>query len=115
MGRMFIVTVGTAFGLTLMAGTAYSQDKAAEKGLQVFTAQKCNVCHSIAGKGKKNGPLDDVGSRLSAADIKQWLVDPIAMAAKREPKSTRKPPMKKKAIPADEIDALVALLAGLKK
>lgn len=115
MGRMFIVTVVTAFGLTLMAVPTYSQDKAVEKGLQVFTAQKCNVCHSIAGKGKKNGPLDDVGSRLSAADIKQWLVDPIAMAAKREPKSTRKPPMKKKAMPADEIDALVALLAALKK
>jgi cytochrome c2 len=115
MGRMFIVTVVTAFGLTLMTGTASSQDKAAERGLQVFTAQKCNVCHSIAGKGKKNGPLDDVGSRLSAAEIKQWLVDPIAMAAKREPKSTRKPPMKKKAIPADEIEALVVLLAGLKK
>ena len=31
MGRMFIVAVVTAFGLTLMAGTASSQDKAAEK------------------------------------------------------------------------------------
>ncbi|HET7219528.1 MAG TPA: cytochrome c [Vicinamibacterales bacterium] len=110
--RMFAVTALTAF--VLMPGVAYSQDKA-EKGMQVFTAQKCNVCHSIAGKGKKNGPLDDVGSRLSAAEIRQWITDPVTMAEKREPKSTRKPPMKKKALTADDVDALVALLSGLKK
>lgn len=110
--RIFAVTVLTAFALT--PAVASAQDKA-EKGMQVFVAQKCNVCHSIAGKGKKNGPLDDVGSRLSAADIKQWITDPITMAEKREPKSTRKPPMKKKPMPADEVDALVALLSGLKK
>ena len=86
--RIFAVTALTAFALT--PAVASAQDKA-EKGMQVFVAQKCNVCHSIAGKGKKNGPLDDVGSRLSAADIKQWITDPITMAQKREPKSTRKP------------------------
>jgi mono/diheme cytochrome c family protein len=112
---MFIVTVMAAFGLALVPAPAHSQDQAAEKGMQVFTAQKCNVCHSIAGKGKKNGPLDDVGSRLSAAEIKQWILDPVTMAAKREPKSTRKPPMKKKALTDEEVTSLVALLSGLKK
>ena len=115
MGRMFVVTVAAAIGLTLMPGTASSQDKAVEKGKQVFVAQKCNVCHSIAGQGKKNGPLDDVGSRLSAAEIKQWITDPVTMAAKRQPPSTRKPPMKKKPLAADEVDSLVALLSSLKK
>lgn len=110
--RMLAVTALTAFVLTPAAASA--QDKA-EKGMQVFVAQKCNVCHSIAGKGKKNGPLDDVGSRMSAAEIRQWIDDPLTMAEKREPKSTRKPPMKKKVLPADEVDALVALLSGLKK
>jgi mono/diheme cytochrome c family protein len=114
MGRMITVTVVAACGLLLAPGPARGQDKA-QKGMEVFTAQKCNVCHSIAGKGKKNGPLDDVGSRLSAAEIKQWITDPVTMAAKREPKSTRKPPMKKKALSADDVDALVALLSGLKK
>ena len=113
MKRMVALAVFTAF--VLLPGAAFSQDQAAEKGMQVFTAQKCNVCHSIAGKGKKNGPLDDVGSRLTPAEIKQWILDPVAMAAKREPKSTRKPPMKKKALPADDVEALVVLLSGLKK
>jgi mono/diheme cytochrome c family protein len=115
MGRMFVVTLMTGLGLVLVPELACGQDQAAEKGMQVFTVQKCNVCHSIAGKGKKNGPLDDVGSRLTPAEIKQWILDPVAMAAKREPKSTRKPPMKKKALPADDVEALVVLLSGLKK
>jgi mono/diheme cytochrome c family protein len=115
MGRMIGIVVVATCGLLLAPVPARSQDKATEKGMQIFTAQKCNVCHAIAGKGKKNGPLDDVGSRLSAAEIRQWINDPVAMAAKREPKSTRKPPMKKKALAADDVDALVALLSGLKK
>jgi cytochrome c2 len=115
MWRMFTATVATACGLVLIAGTAHTQDKATEKAMQVFTAQKCTLCHSIADVGKKKGPLDDVGSRLSAAEIRQWLVDPVTMAAKREPKSTRKPPMKKKPLTEDELNSLVGMLSGLKK
>lgn len=112
MTRIFAATVVTAF--VLMPWTAEAQELS-EKGMQVFAAQKCNVCHSIAGKGMKKGPLDDVGSRLSAAEIKQWITDPVAMAEKRQPKSTRKPPMTKRALPAEDVDTLVAFLSGLKK
>ena len=102
--------------LALVPALARAQDQAqVKKGMEVFQAQKCNICHSIAGKGKKTGPLDDVGRRLSPADIRQWIEDPVAMTAKREPKSTRKPPMKKKDIPAADIDSLVAMLSTLKK
>lgn len=105
-----------AAALALVPAVARAQDQAqVKKGMEVFQAQKCNICHSIAGKGKKTGPLDDVGRRLSPADIRQWIEDPVAMTAKREPKSTRKPPMKKKEIPAGDIDALVAMLSSLKK
>jgi len=105
-----------AAALALVPLVARAQDPAqVKKGMEVFQAQKCNVCHSIAGKGKKNGPLDDVGKRLSPPEIRQWIEDPVAMTAKREPKSTRKPPMKKKDIPAADIDSLVAMLSSLKK
>ena len=111
-GSVFIA----AAALVLVPAVARAQDQAqVKKGMEVFQAQKCNICHSIAGKGKKTGPLDDVGRRLSPADIRQWIEDPVAMAAKREPKSTRKPPMKKKEIPAADIDSLVAMLSTLKK
>jgi mono/diheme cytochrome c family protein len=102
--------------LTVLAAPSVASSQGTdEKGMQVFTAQKCNVCHSIAGKGRKNGPLDDVGSRLSAAEIRQWITDPATMAAKRQPPSTRKPPMKKKAMTTEDVDALVAMLSNLKK
>ena len=115
MKRIGCVLIAAA-ALALVPAVVRAQDSTqVKKGIDAFQAQKCNICHSIAGKGKKTGPLDDVGRRLSPADIRQWIEDPVAMAAKREPKSTRKPPMKKKDIPAADIDALVAMLSTLKK
>ena len=114
MKRMFSVMGGMAL-LALCAGTAYAQDAAAQKGIEVFTAKKCTACHAIAGKGNKNGPLDEIGTKLSAAQIKAWIIDPVSMAAKRNPPSKRKPPMMKIALSDDEVEALVALLSGLKK
>ena len=108
------VIVGAA-AVLLTAGTVLAQDARIEQGRKVFAAQKCTTCHSIAGKGNKKGPLDDVGSKLSAAEIREWLVDPEGMAKKRKPPSTRKPPMKKKELPPGDLDALVALLTSLKK
>jgi len=86
-----------------------------KKGEQVYEAQKCSVCHSIAGKGSKTNPLDGVGSKLSAADTKQWIVEPIEMAKKVS--SQKKPPMPKKydKLPAADVDALVAYMQSLKK
>ena len=85
-----------------------------KKGEQVYAAQKCSTCHSIAGKGSKANPLDGVGAKLSADDIRQWIVDPIAMAKKAS--STKKPPMPEKydKLPAADIDALVAYMQSLK-
>ena len=86
-----------------------------KKGEQVYAAQKCSVCHSIAGKGGKANPLDGVGSKLSADEIRQWIVDPVGMAKKAN--STKKPPMANKysKLPAADIDALAAYMASLKK
>jgi mono/diheme cytochrome c family protein len=103
----------------LVVGTprvAQSQDAdLIKKGQQVYNAQKCSVCHSIAGKGGKQSPLDGVGSKLSADEIRQWIVEPIEMAKKAN--STKKPPMPKKydKLPAGDIDALVAYMQSLKK
>jgi mono/diheme cytochrome c family protein len=111
--RILIATTLTL--TTAAAGTlAAAGREAASKGEEVYAAQKCSMCHSIAGKGSKANPLDGVGAKLSAADIKQWIVDPVAAAAKA--KSTKKPPMpaKYKSLPAADVDALVAYLAGLK-
>src|SRR5688572_16953226 len=91
------------------ARPALAQD--AEKGKGVYAAQKCSVCHLVAGAGNKNNPLDGVGSKLSAADIRAWIVTPTQMTAKT--KSTKKPPMPDRysKLPAADIDSLVAYMA----
>ena len=93
---------------------ASAQSDAVERGQKVYVAQKCNICHSIAGVGNKRGALDEVGTKLSADEIRQWIVDAPAMAAKT--KADRKPPMKAYAtLPKEDLDALVAYMQSLKK
>lgn len=110
MTRLLLAVLMVAF-----AGVASAQDAAViEKGKQVYAAQKCQVCHSVAGVGNKKGVLDGVGARLKTEEIRQWVVAAPEMTAKT--KAERKPVMKAyTTLPKDELDALVAYLASLKK
>jgi len=110
--RYLLTTTFALVAGLAMAIPASAQDAA--KGQQVYTAQKCQVCHSIAGKGGKASALDGVGAKLSADDIKQWITHPKDAAAKA--KSTKKPPMPAKyaTLPAADLDALVAYMQSLK-
>jgi mono/diheme cytochrome c family protein len=104
-----------AIGGFVTTATVAAQDKAMlERGIKVYAAQKCSVCHSIAGKGAKRGPLDEVGSKLSEDEIREWIVNAPEMTKKT--KSTRKPVMKNyKHLPKDDVDGLVAYMSSLKK
>ena len=58
--------------------------------------------------------LDDVGTKLSAEEIRQWIVNAPEMSKKT--KATRKPPMKSYAhLAKEDVDALVGYLQTLKK
>jgi mono/diheme cytochrome c family protein len=107
--RVMVSAVGMALLVPALAG---AQDAA--RGEQVFVAQKCSMCHQVAGKGNKLSPLDGVGKKLSAADTKEWIVDPDAAAKKHA--STKKPAMPKTyaKLPAADVDAMVAYLQSLK-
>ena len=107
--RSIVMAVAVCLG---MAAAAAAQDAKA-KGEQVFAAQKCSLCHSVAGKGNAKGALDGVGSKLSADEIRSWITDAKGMTAKT--KATRKPDMKQYSLPKDDVDALVAYLSSLKK
>lgn len=108
-----IVAVAVGVGIAASAAAAVAQDGNVAKGMQVFTDQKCSLCHSVADKGNKKGPLDKVGSTLSADEIRQWIVNAKEMSEKT--KATRTPPMKTFTLPGDQVDALVAYLQSLKK
>jgi mono/diheme cytochrome c family protein len=104
--------VGASF-LCLAAVVPVAAQDLKAKGEKLFVDQKCTLCHSIAGKGNVKGPLDEVGSKDSPADIRAWVTDANSMTAKTG--ATRKPAMKQFTLDKDDVDALVAYLTTMKK
>lgn len=110
MSRVIGLAVFAAF--VWCAVPASAQDAKA-KGEKLFADNKCSLCHSVAGKGNAKHPLDGMGAKLKAEDVKLWLTDPKAAEAKAGVKAM--PPMKSFAtLPAADIDALVAYVLSLK-
>lgn len=113
-GRIRSLCVLVVGGVLSVQVAAAQEKEKIEHGIKVYAAQKCNVCHSIEGKGKKSGPLDGVGSKLSEDEIRQWLINAPEMTKKTNAK--RKPVMKNYTkLPKEEIDALIAYMQSLKK
>jgi mono/diheme cytochrome c family protein len=83
-----------------------------EKGQAIYTANKCQTCHAIAGKGNKKFPLDGVGKKLSAEEISSWITDPKAMEAKLAEKP--KIHMKAYKLADEDLKALVGYMQSLK-
>jgi mono/diheme cytochrome c family protein len=112
--KLRILVTGILGGAALAVAVPAAAQDAVAKGVQVYAAQKCSICHAIAGKGPGKNTLDGVGSKLSADDIRQWIVDPKTMTTKT--KSTAKPPMKAyTGLAKADLDALVAYMQSLKK
>lgn len=102
------------FGVMLALAIPVSAQDVRARGEAVYTAQRCALCHAVGGKGNAKGPLDGVGSRLSADDIRQWIVAPADMTAKT--KAERKPLMRAYPnLPKDDLEALVAYMRSLTK
>ena len=106
--------VAMLLGMVLIAAGDVAAQGAVERGQKIYAAEKCGVCHSIGGTGNKRGPLDEVGSKLSADETRQWIVNAAEMTART--KATRKPVMKSYAhLPKEDVDGLVAYMQTLQK
>ncbi len=105
LGLPFAVLVVAA----MFATPLYAQGKAsADQGKKVFADQKCGMCHTAT-----RNSLADVGNKLTAEQIREWIQDPATAAQKS--KSTAKPAMKSfKSLPQADVDALVAYLQTMK-
>lgn len=87
---------------------AQSEEARVKRGADVYRAQKCQACHSIAGVGNKRHPLDGVGSKLAEVDIRKWIVAPREMNPKVSKRAYDK-------LPTADLDALVTYLKSLRK
>jgi mono/diheme cytochrome c family protein len=113
MRRQLVISL-MVFGFVGAIASSAAAQGAADKGAAVYAAQKCATCHSLDGKGMAKGPLDGVGSKFTAAEIHDWIVNPAEMTKKHN--ATRKPAMKAyTTLPKEDLDALVAFLAAKKK
>ena len=111
---MNVTSVVASIAMVVAIGVVPSQAQDAAAGEKVYAAQKCSMCHSIGGKGQVKGPLDGVGSKLSADELREWIVNPAEMTKKT--KAERKPPMRAyPKLAKEELGNLVAYLASLKK
>jgi mono/diheme cytochrome c family protein len=99
--------------IALMPVVSFAQGPV-ERGQKAYAAEKCAICHAVAGQGNKRGSLDGVAAKMPADDLRQWIVNPAEMTAKAS--ATRKPVMKSYAhLAKEDVDGLVAYLQTLKK
>jgi mono/diheme cytochrome c family protein len=99
--------------LAALAAPAAAQDAPVAQGEALFSAQRCPLCHQVAGQGNKKYPLDGVGKTITADVVRLWLTDPKAAEAKTGKSGT--PKMKSYASLAEaDVEALVAYVMSLK-
>ena len=72
-------------------------------GKQAFESYGCSSCHSVAGAGNTSSPLDGIGNKKSAEELKRLIVSP--------PSGSTMPAM---AVPDKDLNDLVAYLLTLK-
>ena len=109
-----LVTTVLSGGLTAVSAQTPDPAKVA-LGKKTFEDTKCATCHGEGGKSKDpalslvEGPV----TKLSAADIRKWIVSPAEMTAKLPKKP--KVAMKKFDLTDEQVDGLVAYVLSLRK
>lgn len=93
----------------VVAGAGSVPQRAADPvaGQKIYVAQKCNICHVIAGSGGKLGPdLSGIGLKRTAGWFEKYLPDPRAFNPKGK--------MPAQSIKGQDLKDLSAYLATLK-
>ena len=105
---------GYSGGPVPRAQASQPADTLVSAGRKIYDQQKCATCHQIAKRGNSRFPLDGVGSKLTADQLRRWMTDTAEMeAALPRLPAIRMSEMRFR-LNARELDALVAYLASLK-
>jgi len=85
-----------------------------EAGKLAYQRHGCARCHAIAGQGNPRSPLDGVGARRSAAEIRDWTVAAPGVSPRLAPGIAA---LKRRYadLPEAELAALVAYLESLRE
>lgn len=94
--------------------TAVHLSPLAQAGRAVYLAERCPLCHAIAGEGNPRYPLDGVGDRLDARAMRDWILA-TGPAATLLPMRASVMKEEYRSLRPDELDALVAYMQTLRK
>ena len=83
------------------------------EGIKVFQEQKCSLCHSIAGVGSPRSPLDGIGDRRPASELRDWITGSGSASNGLAP-SIIKRKQRFHEISTNEMEALILYLSSLK-
>lgn len=72
------------------------------RGRDIYVTHGCRRCHSFQGEGNTRSPLDGVSGRLTAEEIRRWIVAPQEMDAAVTKRGYR--------LREEDLDALIAYL-----
>ena len=86
--------------------------KRIETGRQIYQQQGCGFCHSIAGQGNPRNPLDGVGTKRSASELRDFITGADTLQGVLTT-SIRKMKQRYIELSADELDALVIYMKSL--
>jgi len=106
MKRKWITIAVAALSALFGAVFMFSQGSAVDQGKAVYDAQKCTMCHSIAGSGG-DVTLDGVGARLKPDDMRKQIRTPKDAKADTGMKAYPN-------LPEKDIGSLIAYLQTLK-
>lgn len=84
-----------------------------EAGRQVYRQQVCARCHSVAGQGNPRNPLDGVGARRTAEELRDWIIGAEALQGEL-PERAFKLKQAYTELSGDNLDALVIYMQSLR-
>lgn len=84
-----------------------------EAGRQVYRQHNCARCHSIAGEGNPRNPLDTIGDRRSAEEIRDYIIGASHLKKILAERNLQQK-QRYRSLPADELDALVIYMRSLR-
>ena len=86
--------------------------KRIETGRQIYMQQNCGFCHSIAGQGNPRNPLDGVGTKRTASELRDFITGADTLQSVLTT-SIRKMKQRYRELSADELTALVIYMQSL--
>lgn len=84
-----------------------------ETGRQIYQQQSCEFCHSIAGHGNPRNPLDGIGTKRTASELRNYITGSDTLQGLLS-NNIRKMKQKYRELSSDELDALVTYMQSLK-